>query len=117
MRQRRSPEALSWLQEASDPEERIISGGDGSETAWLRNEALSIVQELYGFGAICVTAVEIEGRTENAEHQDTSTLIVELPDDAAKRRSLFAWAAGFARGTGWEPKMDTGQKHLLVWRD
>ena len=110
-------EALAWLKEANDPEERTISGGGGSETAWLADEATDIVQELYTFGAICVTAVKIGGFLESAAHQDTSTLIVELPQDTAKRTQLFAWGAGFARGTGWAPVADKGQKHLLVWRD
>lgn len=110
-------EALAWLSEANDPEERTISGGDGSETAWLVDEATDIVNELYACGAACVTAVKIDGLLEGATHQDTSTLIVELPQDMGKRASLFAWGAGFARGTGWEPAADEGQKHLLVWRD
>ena len=110
-------EALTWLREANDSEERSISGGDGSETAWLGEEAVQIVQELYAYGAVSVTAVEIEGRVEGAAHQDTSTLVIELPEDAVKRACLFAWGAGFAHGTGWEPPSDTGQSHLLIWRD
>ena len=110
-------EALSWLQEADDPDERSISGGDGSDTAWFGEYGLQLVRELYALGAVRVTAVEIEGRVEGAEQQDTSTLVVELPGDAAKRVCLFAWGAGFARGSGWDPTLDTGQKHLLVWRD
>lgn len=110
-------EALAWLREANDPEERSISGGDGSETAWFGEEAVQIVQELYALGAVSVIAVEIEGRVEGAAHQDTSTLIIELPEDAPKRACLFAWGAGFAHGTGWEPASDTGQRHLLIWRD
>ena len=110
-------EALAWLSEANDPEERTISGGGGSETAWLVDDATDIVKELYALGATRVTAVKINGLLEGATHQDTSTLIVELPQDMGKRTSLFAWGAGFARGTGWEPVADKGQKHLLVWRD
>lgn len=110
-------EALAWLKDANDPEERVISGGDGSETAWLADEALRIVQELYKLGAVTVTAVEIEDLDEQATHQDTSTLIIELPEDAAKRTQLFAWGSGFAYGTGWDPETDKGQKYLLVRRD
>lgn len=110
-------EAITWLQETTNIDYRTISGGDGSDTAWLRDEALSIVQELYDLGAVCVTAVEIEGRVEGREHQDTSTLIVTLPKDGIERSRIFAWEAGFARGTGWEPDSDTGQEHLLIHRD
>ena len=110
-------EALAWLKESNDPEDRTISGGDGSETAWLADEATDIVQELYTLGAICVTAVKINGLPEGVTHQDTSTLIVELPQDTVKQSQVFAWGAGFARGTGWDPEIDNGQKYLLVWRD
>lgn len=110
-------EALAWLQEAKDPEERTISGGDGNETAWPADKALRIVRELYTLGAVMVTAVEIEDLDEQATHQDTSTLVVELPQDTTKRALLFAWGAGFAYGTGWDPEIDNGQKYLLVWRD
>ena len=110
-------EALAWLQEASDPQERTISGGPGSETAWLADRATCIVKGLYALGAVVVTAVEIEDLDEQGTHQDTSTLIVELPQDTAKRVLLFAWKSGFAYGTGWDPDIDNGQKYLLVWRD
>lgn len=110
-------EALAWLKEADDPEERSISGGDGSDTAWLGQEAVEIVQKIYALGAVSVTAVEIEGRVEGATHQDTSSLIIELPEDAVKRACLFAWQAGFALSNGWASASDTGQTHLLIWRD
>ncbi len=109
-------EALAWLQEANDPEDRTISGGPGSETAWLADKAIRIVKELYALGAVTVTAVEIEDLDEQATHQDTSTLIIELPKDTAKRAGLFAWGSGFAHGTGWDPESDNGQKYMLVWR-
>jgi len=110
-------EALAWLREAKDPEERVISGGDGSETEWLADKAIHVVQELYALGAALVMAVEIEDLDEQATHQDTSTLIVELPEDMTKRTQLFAWGAGFAHGTGWDPATDSGQKYLLIRRD
>ena len=110
-------EALAWLKEAKDPEDRTISGGDGSETAWLADKALRIVQELYTLGAVAVTAVEIEDLDEQATHSDTSTLVIELTQEAVKRAKLFAWCAGFAHGTGWDPATDEGQKYLLVWHD
>jgi hypothetical protein len=108
-------EALSWLKEAKAPDDRTITGGDGE--GWRGAEAIAVVQELYDLGAVRVTAVEIEGRTEKARHQDTSTLIMELPKDAAKRARLFNWEAKFAREQGWGPADDWGQQHLLIWRD
>jgi hypothetical protein len=97
------------------PDERTITGGDAE--GWRGDEALAVVKELYNLGAVCVTAVEIAGRVERAQYQDTSTLIVELPRDAKKRASLFAWEAQYARKTGWDPATDYGQNYLLIWHD
>jgi hypothetical protein len=108
-------EALSWLKEAKAPDERTITGGDGQ--GWRGAEAVAVVQELYDLGATRVTAVEIEGRTERARHQDTSTLIVELPREPAKRARLFKWETKFAREQGWDPATDDGQNYMLIWRD
>jgi hypothetical protein len=108
-------EALSWLKEAKSPDERTITGGDGE--GWRGAEAIAVVQELYRLGAVCVTAVEIDGRTAKAQRQDTSTLIVELPSDSAKRERLFEWEATFAQEQGWDPATDDGQDYMLIWRD
>lgn len=110
-------EALAWAQGAKDPEDRVISGGSGNAPEWLADKVLRIVQELYTLGAVAVAAVEIEDLDEQGTRQDTSTLVVELPQDAAKRTQLFAWGSGFAYGTGWDPESDHGQKYLLVRRD
>jgi hypothetical protein len=108
-------EALAWLREAKQPGERTITGGDGK--GWRGANALAVVRELYDLGAARVTAVEISGRVERARHQDTSTLIVELPRDTTKRAKLFAWQAEFARKLDWDPTPDDGQDYLLIWRD
>jgi hypothetical protein len=108
-------EALAWLREAKVPDDRTITGGDGK--GWRGAQALAVVQELYDLGAVCVTAVEIAVRVERASQQDTSTLIMELPRDNAKRAMLFKWVAKFARKRSWDPEMDWGQDHLLIWHD
>ncbi len=109
-------EARRWLMENQEPWARTISGSGGSETAWLFDEALSVVNELYELGAVFVTAVEIDGRVEGYDQEDTSTLIVELPVEAAKRAALFSWSAEFSRSEGWDPTLDDGQAQMLVWR-
>ena len=114
-RQPDAAEALSWLKEAKAPEDRTITGGDGK--GWRGVEAIAVVQELYRLGAISVTAVEIEGHIEKARHQDTSTLVIELPSDSAKRGRLFKWEAKFAREQGWDSADDLGQDYMLIWRD
>ena len=110
-------EALSWLQETGELDLRTISGGNGSDDEWRADVAIEIVQELYGLGAVKITAIEIQGRDKPDEMQDTATLIIELPQEMTRRTCLFAWSAGFARATGWDPQIDEGQKYLLLWRD
>jgi len=108
-------EALAWLKEARIPKDRTISGGDGK--GWWGNKALAVVQELYDLGAVCVTAVKIEGRVEREKEQTTSTLIVELPEEDAKRAGLFEWQAEFAQKRGWDQTLDNGQDTMLIWLD
>lgn len=108
-------EALSWLKEAKSPDDRTITGGDGK--GWRGAKAIAVVQELYSLGAVSVTAVEIAGRIEKARHQDTSTLIIELPREPTKRARLFKWGAKFAQKRGWDPTMDEGQDYMLIWHD
>ena len=108
-------EALAWLREAKSPDDRTITGGDGK--GWKGARATAVVQKLYELGAVTITAVEIYGRVEGAKRQDTSSLIIELPKDSAKRARLFKWEAKFARKEGWDPTPDWGQDYLLIWRD
>jgi hypothetical protein len=108
-------EALVWLREAKSPDDRTITGGNGK--GWRGARAIAVVQELYNLGAVKVTAVEISGRLERERRQDTSTLIMELPRESAKRTKLFKWEAKFARKEGWDPTPDWGQDYLLIWRD
>ena len=115
VRAKNAAEALAWVREAKTPEERSITGGDGN--GWFGDEAIAVVKELYRLGAVCVTAVEIDGRIEREQHQNTSALIVELPQEDEQRAGLFAWQADFAGDLGWDPTPDDGQDYLLIWRD
>jgi hypothetical protein len=108
-------EALAWLREAKTPGDRTITGGDGE--GWRGAKAIAVVQELYDLGAVSVTAAKITGRIEKSKQQDTSRLIVQLPEDKKKRARLFGWEAKFARKFGWDPATDCGQDFLLIWRD
>lgn len=109
-----SAEALSWLQDSSEVW-RTISGGDGSDSALSGDEAVKFVQNLYKLGAKRVTAIHIEGYEEQDEHQDTDSLIVELPDEPEHRKQLFEWKTSFDQPGGWDTEPDEGQKYMLVW--
>jgi hypothetical protein len=107
-----SQEAIAWLQ-VEEGQWRTISGGGGSETALSTEQALALVRELYRLGARRVLAVDVD-RDGGPEYEDTDTLLVELPDDAAARSALFAWHASLAGTQGLAPTPDEGQKYLLV---
>ena len=109
-----SVEALSWLQ-GSGEIWRTLSSGDGSDSALSDDEALKFVQHLYQLGAKRVTAIHIEGFEEQEEHQDTDSLVVELPEEAALRKQLFEWKASFDEEGGWDTEPDEGQKYMLLW--
>jgi len=109
-----SAEALSWLQGSSEVM-RTLSGSDGSDSALSDDEALNFVQHLYQLGAKRVTAIHIAGVEEQEEHQDTDSLVVELPEEAGLRKQLFEWKASFDQEGGWDTATDEAQKYMLVW--
>jgi hypothetical protein len=109
-----SVEALSWLQGPAGVM-RTLSGGDGSDSALTGDAALMFVQHLYQLGAKRVTALHIEGYEGQEEHQDTDSLVVELPEEAEPRKQIFDWKASFDEESGWDTEPDEGQKYMLVW--
>jgi len=108
-----SVEALSWLQKL--PEEAlVISGGSGESGGLFQDEALALVQSLYKLGAVKVTALDIATDRSLPEHQNTDTLIIELPEDAKIRKQLFKKANQLAQKYHWDPQEDEGQKYLGI---
>jgi hypothetical protein len=82
----------------------------------------AFVEELYAAGAIRVTATEMD-RYELDEldgvtyHENTGRLVVELPVDPARRKKLFRVEAKVARGVGFDPTDDVGQRYLFLMLD
>ena len=98
-------EALAWLK-LSDGKERTI--GDGYQNA---AASLRLVQDLYQHGAVEVTAIDIDVDT---HMEDTSTLIVKLPDEAAARKRVLQYEAKVARLGGFDPIPDEGQHYVML---
>jgi hypothetical protein len=96
-------EALSWLRGGSDQDFRSIGELETNE------ESVQLVELIYTAGA--VLAVEID----EFEHgQNTDSLLIQLPDDAAKRKRILQWAGTIAEQQGLEPESDTGQRYILL---
>jgi hypothetical protein len=104
----RSKEALAWLRNGV-PDRRML--GELSTT----EESISLVEELYSLGAVCVTAVEID--VYDSGEENTGKLVVTLPTDQAVRERIFAWNADHAREKGFDPDEDVGQNHILLLLD
>jgi len=72
--------------------------------------ARELIEEGYKLGAIKITAVDIQGET-------TDCLIVELPQQVAKRKRIFEWNNESAQDSGFDPTEDWGQGELFIFFD
>lgn len=99
-------EALDWLQQSKAGDIRTLGEQDP-------DASLAIVKQLYYAGATRVHAVEIERAP--GVGQTSNTLIVELPPDPLKRSDLFAFEARLARGQGFDPVPDEGQRYMFLY--
>lgn len=100
-------EVLEWLQE-----------GAAARTLGelpTREGSIALAKEIYALGATNVTTVSIH-RYPNGE-ENSGKLILSLPNQKTVRKKLFAWAAEWAQEQGYDPELDTGQKHLFVMLD
>jgi hypothetical protein len=99
-------EARAWLNESESNDRRVIGELDSQES-------ISVVNGLYQAGAKYIHAVKIEPGYFGGE--GTSTLVVELPDDARKRSKLFEIEGRHAEEMGFDPTEDEGQKYLFFF--
>jgi hypothetical protein len=102
-----------------------IEAGDHAPAAqWLRganhevegigkDAAQELVGRLSRAGARAIFAIQIRQKESGAR---AGSLLLELPDDANMRRTIF-WYAARARGPNVPPEADHGQRyHLLSFR-
>lgn len=98
-------EALDWLQQSKEGDIRTLGEQDP-------DASLAIVKQLYAAGATRVNAVGIERVP--AAGQTSNTLIVEVPSQPQKRTELFAIEGRMARGQGFDPVPDEGQRYMFL---
>lgn len=101
-------EARAWLQSGDAEDSRTL--GELATTA----ESLQLVDDAYAAGAVRVIAAEID---QYPEGENTSKLVIVLPDSAGERSALFRWAAPIAEQQGFDPDEEWGQDYLFVMVD
>lgn len=101
-------EARAWLKQIERDDKRRVIGSEGGD---MRGpEALDFVNGLYSAGAVSVTAVDMEIAP---QVEGTSTLIVELPNEASARKKVLAIEANTAKELDCAPTPDRGQKLVM----
>jgi subtilase family serine protease len=78
------------------------------------NESYDFARKIYNFGAVEVLAVEIDSYPDG---ENTGKLLIVLPNDIEKRKTLFAWNAHNAKSLGFEAEKDFGQEYIFVMLD
>jgi hypothetical protein len=107
LKNKRKAEALSWLKGGNKKSYRYLA-------EWTTEQSIEWVECLYERGAAEVWAVEFD---RNAGYESINTLIVTLPPDKKKRRSVLELTNRQIHDDGFDPEEDYGQRHLYVWFD
>jgi hypothetical protein len=101
-------EVLAWLDKVVDENYQITLGEMDV------NESYDFAQKIYECGAVEVLAIEIDNYSDG---ENTGKLLIVLPNDIEKRKTLFAWNAHNAESLGFESEKDFGQEYLFVMLD
>lgn len=96
-------EALRYIRDASEARE-WLKGRDMMLGGMLHKQAEFKINQWYDMG---VKTIYIKGRP-------AMQVVMELPDDAEKRKTIFDWYVNFVQKTHDTPAPDEGQKFLLV---
>jgi hypothetical protein len=106
--------ALLWLD--SNKNEGALASNRFGPTA----QARTFVESLLKLGAVQVFVAdprEEESRLKLEGGPYADTLIVELPEEKAKRQALFKVFAEEAKREEFASEPDVGQKQVLLWWD
>tara|TARA_R110001599_G_scaffold351710_1_gene584337 strand:+ start:54 stop:470 length:417 start_codon:yes stop_codon:yes gene_type:complete len=79
------------------------------------SESILLANKAYASGAVNIFGVDIEADPEYGNN--TGRLVVELPTEKNKRKSLLNWAAPIAHEQGFEAYSDVGQEYIYVSLD
>jgi hypothetical protein len=112
---RTAVEALWWLRQ-TDGVIRTL-GAFGSPEA-----SLAFVNTLYEAGALQVVATKINPDPPDtpgsaSPSENTSHIVIKLPDDTTRRRAVFRLQGDVARRLGFEQTRDSGQAYLYCALD
>ena len=102
-------EAFRWLDDCTEESYRTVGELETNE------QSIDLVCEIYKSGASEVIAVDIDTYPDGG--QNTGRLVIKLPDDAEKRRSVFAWCERWSNRQGLTVGEDAGQEYLYVMLD
>ena len=103
-------EAGEWIESGGDEQGRTIGS---SKT---KQDSLNLIQGIYRAGAVKVIAVNIQRRPKSAgEH--VGKLVVELPQDSNRRKTIFEWCKAQGESLGYSPEIDQGESHLFLLLD
>jgi len=96
-------DALAYIRDASEARE-WLKGRDMMLGGMLHKQAEFKINQWYEMG---VKTIYIKGRP-------AMQVVMELPDDAEKRKTIFDWYVNFVQKTHDTPAPDEGQRFLLV---
>ena len=101
------PQVLQWIDETGAKEIHDWFKQDPDRIAgnYSTKQALAKADELHDLGAKQVLAFGT---------RMTRSLAVELPDNPAQRKALFAWENKFALDHNYHPDKDVGQQYILL---
>jgi hypothetical protein len=107
-------EARSWLRANLNPDP-FASNRFESKAA-----IVAFVDSLYQLGADTVYVLNVSQEPEQVQQEGgpyADALLVRLPSERTARDRLFAVQAREARGEGFDPDPDRGQRYLYFWWD
>jgi hypothetical protein len=105
----KDPESVDVLDWLKDP-----FGGPKRLGALSTDEGLAFAHQLIGFDPKRILVANVHTVKAPDPYQYAEGLVVELPDDRAKRRGLFERAARVVRSNGYRPQADRDQRFLYL---
>ena len=101
-------DAMEWLTE-SDVQERTLGECTRQE------DSVGLVQDFIKIGAVKIWTFDIEGGAD--EEQNSGKLVIELPRDENKRKTILEKCGEIAKAMGFDSEPDTGQKYTFLMLD
>lgn len=107
-------EARSWLRANLNPSSLASNRFESKEAS------VAFVDSLYQLGADTVYVLNVMQEPDRIQEEGgpyADALLVRLPSERTVRDRLFAMEMREARGEGFDPVPDRGQRYLYFWWD